>query len=97
MHQTKAWKLNGIPRHVKHIRPRSDYCALSLTLKWSWVLTLVTGTRKIKGSKIEDALETQEEDVKTESGTHEVDVPSRRSARERRMHSKYLDYYLYDA
>ena len=90
--------VNGILCHVKHIRPRNDTRLLCIVPD----IEIEVGTDTCHGNaenheeQIEDVLERQEEDVKAESGTQEVDVPLQRSARERRMPSKYLNCYLFD-
>ena len=85
-------EVNGIPRHVKHIRPRND--TRSLCIVPDVEIEVVTDTCHGNGEnhegQIEDVLETQEEGVKVEIAPQEVDVPLRQSARERRMPSKYF-------
>ena len=91
-------EVNGIPRNVKHIRPRNDTRVLCIVpdVEMDVGTNTCHGNAENQGEQIEDELETQEEDIKAESGPQEVDVPLRRSARERRMPSKYLNCYLYD-
>ena len=51
---------------------------------------------KNQAEQIEDALETNEENVEAEDRSKEIDMLLRRSGRERRMPSKYFDCYLDD-
>ena len=91
-------EVNGIPRHVKYNRPQNDTRSFCIVPD----VEIEVGTDTFHGNgenhreQIEGILETQEEDVKAESGPQEFDVPLRRSARERRMPSKYFNYYLFD-
>ena len=91
-------EVNGIPHHVKHIRPRNDTQSLCIVPDIEIEVGTDTchGNAKNHEEQIDDALERQEEDVKAESGTQEVDVQLRQSAWEQRMPSKYLNCYLFD-
>ena len=94
----QAMEVNGIPRHVKHIRPRNDTRSLCIVPDIEIEVGTDTchGNTKNHEEQIEDVLERQEEDAKAESGTQEVDVQLRRSTWEQCMPSKYLNCYLFD-
>ena len=85
-------EVNGIPRHVKLIRPRNETRSLCIVPDVEIEVGTDACHRNAENheEQIEDVMERQEKYLKAENGTQEVNVPSRRSARERRMPSKYL-------
>ena len=90
-------ELNGIPRHVKHIRPRNDTQSCIIP-DVEIEMKTETGQENAKnqGEQVKDVLETNEENVEAEDRPQEIDMLLRRSGRERCMHSKYFDCYLDD-
>ena len=90
-------EVNGIPRHVKHIRPRNDTQSCIIP-DVEIEMNTETGQEKAKnqGEQIKDVLETNEENVKAEDRPQEIDMLLRRSGWEWRMPSKYFDCYLDD-
>ena len=88
-------EVNGIPRHVKHIRPRNDTKSCIIP-DVEIEMNTVQENAKNQGEQIKDVLETNEENVKAEDRPQEIDMLLRRSGRERRMPSKYFDCYLND-
>ena len=90
-------EVNGIPRHVKHIRPRND-TQPCITHDVEIEMNTETGQENAKnlGEQIKAVLETNEKNVEADDRPREIDMLLRRSGRERRMPSKYFDCYLDD-
>ncbi|XP_065654796.1 uncharacterized protein LOC136081411 [Hydra vulgaris] len=88
-------EVNGIPRHVKHVRPRNDTQSCIIP-DVEIEMNTETGLENAKnqGEQVKD--ETNEENVEAEDRPQEIDMLLRRSGRERRMPSKYFDCYLDD-
>ena len=88
-------EVNGIPHHVKHIRPRNDTQSSIIP---DVEMNTETGQENAKnqGEQIKDVLETNEENVEAEDRPQEIGMLLQRSGRERRMPSKYFDCYLDD-
>ncbi|XP_065668044.1 uncharacterized protein LOC136088283 [Hydra vulgaris] len=90
-------EVNGIPRHVKHVRPRNDTQSCIIP-DVEIEMNTETGLENAKnqGEQVKDVLETNEENVEAEDRPLEIDMLLRRSGRERRMPSKYFDCYFDD-
>ena len=66
-------EVNGVPRHVKHIRPQNDNRSLCIDVEIEVGTDTCHGNADNHEEQTEDVLERQEKDVKAESGTQEVD------------------------
>ena len=89
--------MNGILRHVKHIRPRNNTQPLchipDVEIEMNTDPCHEKAEKHEKQSK--DVSETNEENIQAENRLQETDESLRRSALKRRMPLKYLDCYLY--